>query len=912
MEQGSQDVGQYRWTFAHAEFDEARWELLVGGQPVDLERKPLELLLQLLRHAGEVLTKDELLESVWTGRIVVEAALTNAIGKLRKALGDDAQTLISTVSRVGYRLTGSVSRKVALTLPPASVLAAGDVVPRRPNYRLVERLARNEDSEVWRAEQPKTHEVRVFKFSLDGARLSSLKREVTLSRLLRDALGEREEFVRVVDWDFEEAPYFIESEFGGSSLDTWLAQHGDAVDRAQRLALLAETADAIASAHEVGILHKDIKPANLLVYGEPGNWHPRLTDFGSGRVLDTGRLEALGITQMGLTRTQSLSSDSNTGTPLYLAPEVVAGQSPSIKSDLYALGVVLYQFLVGDFRRPLSPGWEQDIDDPLLRRDIADFANGDPAKRPASARNMAERLRTLDARRVQLDLEQAVQARIVANERRLALAHARRPWIAATLVLLAVGMLVSIYYAEQARQSQRAEFVQRQEAERNLVTAQTINQFLTVDLLGEAQPEKGGKAKLTVAEAMDKAEPWIAQRFQGQPQIEGAIRSSMMGLYAALWRLPAAEHQGRLAIALLRSAGAPAQSQLVRTEGALAMVLAYQNKIDEANRLLDSVLNHPPAGLTSNDWMELHLQKCHLAETQQALVVALQHCQKAHALAANLPGVSGTQRADIELNLGRVLLDSRHDKEGLATLRHAVDLYSVSSGPLHPVTLTAKTYLVMALIENGYLNASYYTEGMKIGQQLLNDKISAFGPDDMSVVKVNISLAEGYFAQQKWKEAASRFAEALRIYRVTVGSNVPDYIWSLMGLGESQLYGGDSAQAVTTLLAVQAIGEKTLKPDNPYRAEIAWDLAMAELNIGNVAAARALLPSIPHQMDQPNAMSDWEVWPLILDGRIAEAEHNSDAAIKAYKAALQHFQGNASNFPEVVAAQKFLAAHHSL
>ena len=94
----------YCWTFGNAEFDEGRWQLRVAGQDVELEHKPLEVLQYLLRHAGEAVTKDELLAAVWAGRVVVEAVLTNAVGKLRRALADEAQDTVMTLPRVGYRL----------------------------------------------------------------------------------------------------------------------------------------------------------------------------------------------------------------------------------------------------------------------------------------------------------------------------------------------------------------------------------------------------------------------------------------------------------------------------------------------------------------------------------------------------------------------------------------------------------------------------------------------------------------------------------------------------------------------------------------------------------------------------------------------------------------------------------------
>jgi serine/threonine protein kinase len=76
----------------------------------------------------------------------------------------------------------------------------------------------------------------------------------------------------------------------------------------------------------------------------------------------------LGITNLGFTQTASLETQPLTGTLMYLAPEVLAGQSPSAGADVYALGVMLYQLTIGDFRKPLAPGWESEIKDPLLAR----------------------------------------------------------------------------------------------------------------------------------------------------------------------------------------------------------------------------------------------------------------------------------------------------------------------------------------------------------------------------------------------------------------------------------------------------------------------------------------------------------------------------------------------------------------
>lgn len=97
------------WRFGQVEFNELTQELRVSGKLVPLERKPLDVLVYLLRHAGEVVTKNDLLDNVWPGRVVVDAATTVAIGKIRQAISDESQTLIKTLHGHGYRLVAPVS-----------------------------------------------------------------------------------------------------------------------------------------------------------------------------------------------------------------------------------------------------------------------------------------------------------------------------------------------------------------------------------------------------------------------------------------------------------------------------------------------------------------------------------------------------------------------------------------------------------------------------------------------------------------------------------------------------------------------------------------------------------------------------------------------------------------------------------
>jgi len=440
------------WNFASCEFDELRLELRVHGKLVELELKPLEVLLQLLRHAGEVVSKEELLEAVWPGLMVVDGSLATAMSKLRRALGDEDSSIVLTVPRVGYRLAVPVRSKPITASSFGGELGfnAGDTVPGREHWQLVRPLDFSKSSEVWLAEHPKTHELRVFKFASNEARLKALKREVTVSRFLRQSLDNRPEFVHILEWNFDSQPYFLESEYGGLNLAGWAESHSGLsnIPIETRLRLLADVAQAVAAAHAAGVLHKDLKPANILVTSsDNGKWQVKVADFGSASLVEPSRLQALGITNLGLTQTGGPQSPSLTGTLMYLAPEVLSGQRPTAAADVYALGVMLYQLVASDFRKPLSPGWEADIADPLIREDIAQAACGDRARRLTSAAELGERLLALGRRRIEREqLQQTLELQQRA-ERKRERARVRRPWvmIAGSALLLVLSMSLIFY-----------------------------------------------------------------------------------------------------------------------------------------------------------------------------------------------------------------------------------------------------------------------------------------------------------------------------------------------------------------------------------------------------------------------------------------------------------------------------------
>ena len=868
----------YLWTFGAAEFDEARWELRIGGQPVELERKPLEVLQYLLRHAGEAVTKEELLASVWAGRVVVEAVLPNTIGKLRKALNDEDQVVITTLARVGYRLSVPVAHKPVEFLPDASRLSVGDAVPRRPNWKLDTPLARTEGNEVWLARHAKTNETRVFKFSLAGKGLTGLKREVTIARLLREALGEREDFVHVLDWDFEDAPYFVEAEYGGLSLDRWPeGQTITALPLEQRLALFVEAADAVAAAHSVGVLHKDIKPANLLVYEASGAHHLRVADFGSSRLFDTGSIDALGITRLGLTQTQALTTDA-TGTPLYLAPELAAGQSPTIKSDIYALGVTLYQLVVGDFRRPLSPGWEREVGDELLRQDIADAANGDPGKRPASASELAERIRSLDARRETLALEQAVRARVEEGERKLAKARARRPWAIAAGVLLVAGSAGSLFYASQARKAE-------QRAEASLRAQTKLNAFLSEDVIGAAAPDRNDGKQPTVLEALDKAEAGVAKRFDTDPGSAGTMRLALAHAYKAVAQVEKAQTQYAQALPLLQKAFGQGDERSYDAALGSTHMLIELGKFDEASNGLKAVaaqLATQPDAPAQTLYRHLHT-RAYLHERRSDWKSAAADYQALVELTERRTELGEDLLFKSQAELGNALLAIGQADPAVAMIRKSLDGLEKLKGPDDSATVQARQNLVQALMQVGKMS-----DALEQTRLLEASLIKLLGPETPQMANVNTIRAIALVAQDKFAEAATEYGKANQLFSRTLGPDSPFTLSTLQYRGEALRWAGRSIDTVSELGARLTDAQRVFGDPSPALAEYAMILAMAHVDVGDSHSARAL-GSLIHADDgkiAPDVNSQRIPYLRLLQGLLLEAEGQSKSALAKYEEAL--------------------------
>lgn len=182
----------------------------------------------------------------------------------------------------------------------------------------------------------------------------------------------------------------------------------------------------------------------------------KITDFGIGQVVSEEYLK--GITRAGFTQTMAGGSSSGTGTQMYMAPELLAGKPASTRSDIYSLGVVLYQLLVGDFTRPVATDWGNDVPDSLLRQDLHSCLAGKPQDRFAGAVQLARNLRDLPQRRAAL----AEQRAAIAAAEKAAYRRGVVRSLAIAAAIVAALMILSLLAVAQSRRARAGELRARQ------------------------------------------------------------------------------------------------------------------------------------------------------------------------------------------------------------------------------------------------------------------------------------------------------------------------------------------------------------------------------------------------------------------------------------------------------------------
>ena len=255
-------------------------------------------------------------------------------------------------------------------------------------YRVYGLLGRGGMGEVYRADDLRLGQTVALKFlprsvERDEARRARFLNEVRIARQISHT-----NVCRVYDVGDVDGRHFISMEFvDGEDLAALLRRIGR-LPKDKAVQIARQLCAGLAAAHEQGVLHRDLKPANVMI---DGRGRARITDFGLAELAGTTD----GATTAG-------------GTPAYMAPEQLAGDAATVKSDLYALGLVLYELFTGkrpfvatDPRElarlqqetePTTPSSHVEGFDPAVEGVILRCLRKDPRERPSSALSVAAAL----------------------------------------------------------------------------------------------------------------------------------------------------------------------------------------------------------------------------------------------------------------------------------------------------------------------------------------------------------------------------------------------------------------------------------------------------------------------------------------------------------------------------------------
>lgn len=626
---------------------------------------------------------------------------------------------------------------------------------------------------------------------------------------------------RIIDGgDAEDGRPWIAMEFvDGEPIDAWCRRQG--ADVRTRIRLFLQVLDAVDAAHRSLILHRDIKPQNVLVDTQG---RVRLLDFGIAKSLAA---EGAGLTAAGFTPL----------TPDYASPEQLAGKPLSTASDVYALGIVLHELLTG--RRVLAaetkafaeaavqlarqlptrpssridaaalalPGaaakaWRRQIVGDLDRVLMQALAP-DPERRYPSARAFAEDLeRWLTLR--------PVSARAGDWRYRLRL-FLRRHAIAsasAAAALLALGLGLGIAARQAVATQQQAE---RAEAARGFLIA----------LVTEANPVASGREP-SLIEAIDQAVARIPEHFRDQPDSESDVRLAIGLAYTNLMRLDQAEVQLERAAAL-RTRGTTGYAEVLQAQALLDWTRGRTNRAESRYREALAIHEADPDGARAVG--ELHNELAALMSDLGRYDEAIPHARAAvaSARALKLPPAALGPRLE---NLGSAL-------QGAGQLAESDRVYDEAITALEQALPERTVALAVALNNHALVHRDLGrpAEALARFEQAIALREQAFGPDHGDLAGPLINAAR---LRADAGDLTGATRDATRALALADRAFAPDYVGRghvHLGAAQVALAAGDKAGTIRHAEAALAVFA------NADAADPAWSARaralMAEAGAGS-------------------------------------------------------------------------------
>ena len=549
-------------------------------------------------------------------------------------------------------------------------------------------------------------------------------------------------------------PYLALEHVDGQRIDRYCNERRLGVPA--RLRLFVQAARAVAQAHAQLVVHRDIKPSNLLV---DAAGQVKLLDFGIARLLDDGTAPPRDLTRQG----------ARMMTPDYASPEQIGGQAVGTRSDVYSLGVLLFELLTGarpyrlkrDTRAALeeaivaaeAPRPSEAVADPVLRRALRGDLDTIVCK--ALKKPVAERYASVEA--LAEDIERHLATRPV-------LAQADSAWYraakfivrnrikvatAATLLLAVVGGAGAALWQARIAVAER----QRAEDVKNFVAA----------IFREASPYEGsGTQALTAVDLLKQADRKLDAALAGQPAARVELSNMIGESLLALGDVAAAEPVMTRSVAEARQALGPTHAQTLRGWMLNAQVHRLRGRPQQARDDLDRVLpalrggGDGSASALATALMDRALTAVDLG----AYAEAERFARESVELAAARLGERDPQRVGSAVTLALVYLHSNKFDLARDSGERAVRLAIAVHGeaPPHPRVIEARSIYARALAVTGDL-----VGGVAMLEAALADNRALLGPRNLHAGMLVQNLVGYRLDLGQLERADANAAEALSI-----------------------------------------------------------------------------------------------------------------------------------------------------
>jgi non-specific serine/threonine protein kinase/serine/threonine-protein kinase len=716
-----------------------------------------------------------------------------------------------------------------VALPAGASRVEGEPLPQGTlvgPYRIEKLLGRGGMGEVYLAEQlSPVHRMVALKLlagrALDSAQAALFAIEIELlARMRHPAIAQVFDAGTTVDGH----PYFAMEYVEGEPLLRYCDGRG--LDLRQRLELFVRICQGVQHAHQKGVIHRDLKPGNILVADVDGVPMPKIIDFG-----------------VALTERAAREDGAPTaGTPEYMSPEQ-AGIVPldvDVRSDVFALGIILCELLTST--RPLGRDWyrsgrsidalhvtrpseqlsasEVDLSgvarqrrlEParlvrLLRREldwvVLKATRPQRDERYASAALLAEDLRAfLESRPVAaVPATRGYRMRTFMGRHRLVLAAAL-----AVLGALVAGLTLAVAGFIEAR-------AERDRATAALALAEAVNDFLVEDLLGSADIEvQADGGEISVREVLSRASGAAARRFADEPLVEAGVRLTLGTSLRGLGDRAAAEGELRRALELRRDRLGEDDPATLQAAHRLATVIHQLGRFEEAEALYRDTWSRQrhifgeddPATIASRNslgvlaWQigqvdegiahaeaALAAARRTLGGEQRETLIAMNNLGRLYrarerfgeAEALHLAAIAGRTRLYGEDSV--LTLEARNDLAGLyrgtgrleeaaAMFEGVVESHLRVAGPRHTGTLVAQNNLARTLG-----NLGRHPEAVALYREVLTHAPHALPEGHWLLAMFSMNLAESLTALGEFVEARERLVAAEARLRQTFGAEDP-------------------------------------------------------------------------------------------------------------------------------------------